>query len=537
MKVLTRRTVSAAMLGAALLTMLACAGCSAKSLADAVQGVVPPMTSKYTVGGSVTGLSGTGLTLEDNGGDALALSANGPFTFATTLAAGANYAVTVRTQPSNPAQTCTVTDGSGAVATANVSTVAVICTNNAPAAVTSTGSPVGAASTAVIDATGGSITSPDARLTVTVPPGAVAAATTFSIQPITNQTPGGIGNAYRLGPDGAIFSTPVSISVQYSSADLAGTVADALSLVYKYAKGRWAADMAVTLDATAQTVTVSSPHFSDWALTTGIRLYPQAARVGTGESQVLTLFECDTTTIEDSLMPYMVLCLPLGSSLLGAWSANGIAGGNGAVGTVTSGAPRSGAATYTAPGTVPASNPVAVSVTTPVINLWSRHLGKEVIVSNITVGGCSLSKAQDCTYTGTSTTANSHWQASAQVTWKWQEFDPADPSIAIYEPVSGSVTLTDLNPACSVDSAPQAVSAATPTRLAISYHTNPPTVWGNGTNLTGWTESCTPPETPPATPGAVWWADEGTPLTAGGTKIEGNVNFGGLTSTFTFTAD
>ena len=35
--------------------------------------------SKYTVGGTVTGLSGSGLVLELNGGDALSFSASGAF--------------------------------------------------------------------------------------------------------------------------------------------------------------------------------------------------------------------------------------------------------------------------------------------------------------------------------------------------------------------------------------------------------------------------------------------------------------------------
>ena len=40
----------------------------------------------FTVGGSVSGLSGT-VVLQDNGGDNLSVTANGSFTFATSLAA------------------------------------------------------------------------------------------------------------------------------------------------------------------------------------------------------------------------------------------------------------------------------------------------------------------------------------------------------------------------------------------------------------------------------------------------------------------
>ena len=80
----------------------------------------------YTIGGKVSGLnSGTSVTLLDNGGDALKVTANGSFTFATALPSGAAYKVTVGTQPSG--ETCTVTGGSGKVGTKNVTTVKVAC--------------------------------------------------------------------------------------------------------------------------------------------------------------------------------------------------------------------------------------------------------------------------------------------------------------------------------------------------------------------------------------------------------------------------
>jgi len=71
----------------------------------------PPPT--YTVGGSVSGLSGTGLVLQNNGGGNLSVNANGTFTFATPVTSGSPYKVAVFTQPSNPSQMCAVTNGSG----------------------------------------------------------------------------------------------------------------------------------------------------------------------------------------------------------------------------------------------------------------------------------------------------------------------------------------------------------------------------------------------------------------------------------------
>jgi hypothetical protein len=87
-------------------------------------------TNKYTIGGTVTGLTGTGLVLQNNAGDDLTVAANGTFTFATSIDSGAAYAVTVQTQPSGPSQTCSVTGDSGTVGGGNVTSVVVNCATN-----------------------------------------------------------------------------------------------------------------------------------------------------------------------------------------------------------------------------------------------------------------------------------------------------------------------------------------------------------------------------------------------------------------------
>jgi hypothetical protein len=80
----------------------------------------------FTIGGSVTGLAtSTSLVLQDNGGDNLTVSATGSFMFATQVASGSAYAVTILTQPTG--QTCTVAQGSGTVNAAAVTTVSVTC--------------------------------------------------------------------------------------------------------------------------------------------------------------------------------------------------------------------------------------------------------------------------------------------------------------------------------------------------------------------------------------------------------------------------
>jgi N-acetylneuraminic acid mutarotase len=117
MKVPFRKLFSVVILAAFSLALAACGGNSAPS--------------SFTISGTVVNLAGTGggLVLQDNLNDALPVNANGSFTFAKTVASGSLYSVTISAQPSNPTQTCGVTNGSG-TATANVTNLQVNCGHN-----------------------------------------------------------------------------------------------------------------------------------------------------------------------------------------------------------------------------------------------------------------------------------------------------------------------------------------------------------------------------------------------------------------------
>ncbi len=84
-------------------------------------------THTYTVGGSVSGLSGT-VVLQNNATDDLSVNANGSFTFPTEVADGSGYAATVKTNPSE--QACVVVNDSGTIDGADVTNVSVTCTTN-----------------------------------------------------------------------------------------------------------------------------------------------------------------------------------------------------------------------------------------------------------------------------------------------------------------------------------------------------------------------------------------------------------------------
>jgi len=80
--------------------------------------------NNYTLGGSVSGLT-IAITLQNNGGNNLSVSADGSFTFAAGVADGSTYSVTLQAQQAG--QSCTVTNGSGTVAGANITNVTVTC--------------------------------------------------------------------------------------------------------------------------------------------------------------------------------------------------------------------------------------------------------------------------------------------------------------------------------------------------------------------------------------------------------------------------
>jgi len=90
----------------------------------------PPVS--YSVGGTVTGLQGSGLILRNNVVDDLPVAAAGPFTFSRKLLDKAAYTVIVQTQPSNPQQICTVTNGTGTINAGNVTNVQVTCADPIP---------------------------------------------------------------------------------------------------------------------------------------------------------------------------------------------------------------------------------------------------------------------------------------------------------------------------------------------------------------------------------------------------------------------
>jgi hypothetical protein len=91
----------------------------------------------HTIGGELFGLGSGSITLTNNGGNALTLSANASFTFTAPLTSGSPYAVAISSLPA--AHQCTVTRGAGVVMGANVTDVRVDCSPSGARVLTFTG--------------------------------------------------------------------------------------------------------------------------------------------------------------------------------------------------------------------------------------------------------------------------------------------------------------------------------------------------------------------------------------------------------------
>ena len=127
------------------------------------------------------------------------------------------------------------------------------------------GTPTGVPVEQPIGQPGGTIQSPGGELTLTIPEGALPSTATVSIQPLTNPAPGGLGGAYRLGPEGTVFQVPVTITFRGSAL----VPLDQLGIAYQDADGFWLRAQGATRDAVAETISVATTHFSDWTLVVG----------------------------------------------------------------------------------------------------------------------------------------------------------------------------------------------------------------------------------------------------------------------------
>ncbi|MFC4453913.1 hypothetical protein [Deinococcus sonorensis] len=361
------------------------------------------------------------------------------------------------------------------------------------------GTPTGPATTAVVGPSGGTLTSSDGKVRLTVPAGALSADTTLSVQPITVTAPHG-KVAYRLSPATVTFAKPAELTLTSAAAQplsTAGPTAENRSVGSLIAQqdqaGRWQANMGTVQDAATHSLKTTLRGFGDFAWADAIQLSPESATVQTGGSVALVVKTCvndlpidPNGSLDQMLAPLRDTCAPSKlNPLASGWAVNGVPGGTYGTGVVKKLDGTEARAQFLAPLSVPAPNPVAVSVN------WGKGSSALTLVSSITVKdeeqpSCTQQNAPD-RWTGTTTASmvvnGLHETMKANVSFQRDDVDPATPDLCDYHVENGTVTwsLSDTVGDCTYSAGPLTLPiGAQDGRLQIDTGTTPASYSGSG---------------------------------------------------------
>ena len=396
---------------------------------------------------------------------------------------------------------------------------------------TAPGTPDGPPTAVTIGPGGGTLASGDGLFSIDIPAGALSGDTEIGVQPITNTAWGGLGEGYRLTPDGLTFATPVDLVFTVPDPILSSSAPEFLDVAVQDSAGYWYVLKNRTFDSGYGTLTATTTHFSNYSLIAGVQIEPVEATVATGKQVNLLVRSCtfeNVTTDPDNLVALVASCdndlTPLGT--FKNWSVNGIKGGSLGVGIVAeNGSPFN--AIYTAPAFVPNQNPVAVSVET---NFEGRQA---LLVSNITVTG-------EDTWTGTSVFSTADGTTiTSNITWTYSNtngtllnYVPSG-TITYYKPAEGDCPITSITPN-------QHLIASGDGFLSIDASSG----YYNGAGATVWTSTvchqCPYDEVPVCVEGPLggqWMLVSGAPkVSEDGRTLSDTIDLGnGATFTYTFT--
>lgn len=202
---------------------------------------------KFTVGGNVTGLAGSGLQLRINNTENVSINiVDGTYAFPTSLASGTHYDVEVLNDPTNRWQTCVLENATGIVDDANVANVNVTCTTKQ---YTISGTITGLITTGLslkdtYSGGGGPETiSPAANATTFSFVQTVKSGETYAVSVETS--PVGFGCGVTANGSGTVAGSNISVSVACapSDQDFASTGAE-----QTYTVPSWAHSIDVTLE-------------------------------------------------------------------------------------------------------------------------------------------------------------------------------------------------------------------------------------------------------------------------------------------------
>ncbi|MFL5740857.1 MAG: hypothetical protein ACJ75B_11610 [Flavisolibacter sp.] len=267
---------------------------------------------------------------------------------------------------------------------------------NVQAMITSPGTPVGNPVSKNIGPAGGFIESPDGRVHLDIPSGALANNTNITIQPITNNAPGGAGLGYDLLPNGTTFSKPAMLRFHYAKEELPDNLPYFLYIAYQDNSGKWIADMHDRdFDSIAKTVSLGISHFTPYVFGAAIRLSADKGSLHARETSQISI-ESETLLPGTGGEGFGALTqlTEIPASAQKSWMVNGLENGSDALGKIIR---QGNKVIYRAPDQIDHEKDVRITVRMDIQqNIWKK--GINVSHLNSIERGIDITLRPDTTY-------------------------------------------------------------------------------------------------------------------------------------------
>ena len=118
-----------------------------------------------------------------------------------------------------------------------------------------------------VDSNGGTVSSHDRNLSLSIPAGAVFSAVNITTESLSQYPFGAVnGTVYLLGPEGTQFAKPVQLTIKYDPSSLPPGTDESGIRIAKLIAGAWHDVSGFTVDTNAKTVTTSITSFSTYGL-------------------------------------------------------------------------------------------------------------------------------------------------------------------------------------------------------------------------------------------------------------------------------
>ena len=293
----------AALTGVGLTTLLAAmslAGCGGGGGGSDGSGGNGGSGTLYAIKVTVSGLDGSGLVLQNNGGDDLSVTANGSVQFPTSVATGTSYSVTVKTQPTMLTQTCTRSNPSGTVASADVTTITLTCASLTTPYLFSAGASGNKVTAFSVDSSNGTLNLVDTRSegTLSSPTGIEVDSTGANLY-VTNSGNGGTAaiSVYNINTSTGALTSAGTVAAAASPSGIAIS-ADNLHVYAAGTSGGTGQLRAFSIGSAGALSVVSGSPFSVGTTPKGVAVDPKGrfVFVANNVSGTISVFQRDATT-------------------------------------------------------------------------------------------------------------------------------------------------------------------------------------------------------------------------------------------------